>query len=174
MADVAIKKLQSHTWYLTPEVVIFSLCSDLPTDEEKQKIAKNMLSQVQEDFPIGRPKLPALNCNTELADLVTPVSWFIFRKLKLTGRFLMLPVSAWKGTEEYKVLHQYVSTIKVVNDAAERGIKLCSEVIQKITTDERTRENLIQVIQHHRKVVKEKRNDSVLEGLSKLSQNNNI
>lgn len=43
ISDAALKKLQNHTWYLAPEVVVFSLCSRLTNDSEKPVIAQKLL-----------------------------------------------------------------------------------------------------------------------------------
>ena len=74
--------------------------------------------------------------------------------LDLEGKFLDLPVCEWKTNAEYQSFHRYVSTVKVVNDPAERSIKMCTDIMQKITKSEESRKNLLQVIEQHRNVVK--------------------
>ena len=108
-----------------------------------------------------------------MAELITPVSWFIFRKLHIVGSFLHLPVCQWEADEEYDHLKTYVSTVKVVNDAAERGIKLCSDIIKKMTKNEGTRNDLCQVIENHRHTVVSKGKNNMLQELIVLGSNNN-
>ena len=172
MADAALQKLQKHTWYLTPEVVVFSLCSRLASESEKAAIAQKLLENKETVFLSGKPKLPVLHPTSTLVDFVTPTSWFILKKLNISGNFLELPVCEWKNSLEFQKFDRYVSTIKVVNDIAERGIKLCSEVIKK-TKSEETRKNLLHVIENHRHTVNSISKQSMLEGLAKLGANNN-
>ena len=110
--------------------------------------------------------------DTTLVDLVTPTSWFIFHKLDISGSFLELPVCEWENDPEFQRLDSYVSTVKVVNDIAERGIKLCTEVIRK-TGSEDMRKDLIHVIENHRHIVGSTTKRSMLEELKQLGANNN-
>ena len=172
MADAALNKLQNHTWYLAPEVVVFSLCSRLASESEKAAIARKLLEKKEKEFHPGKPKLPVLHPDTTLVDLVTPTSWFILHKLHISGSFLELPVCEWENAPEFLRLDSYVSTVKVVNDIAERGIKLCTEVIQK-TGSEDMRKDLLHVIENHRHTVSSTTKRSMLEELARLGENNN-
>ena len=173
VADAALAKLKNHAWYLTPEIVVFSLCSPLVTDEDKSTIASKLMCEKQTEFAFGRPDFPIIREDTQLPDLVTPSSWFIFHMLGLKGTFLGLPVCEWETNSDYVLFHQYVSTVKVVNDPAERSIKMCSDIIQKITRCEKKRKNLLQVMERHREVVQDTKKKSLLLSLSELSNNNN-
>ena len=50
-------------------------------------------------------------------------------------------------SEEYR---KFVKTVKVVNDAAERGIKLASDDVQSLTKDSDIRQNIFQTVERHR------------------------
>jgi hypothetical protein len=43
-----------------------------------------------------------------------------------------------------------VKSLKVVNDIAERGVKMMSDFANVITTDKMQREHLLQAVEHHR------------------------
>ena len=103
MADAALKKLQNHTWYLAPEVVVFSLCSKLATDSEKAAIAQKLLEKQVKEFHPGKPKLPVLHRESTLVDFVTPSSWCIFHKLDISGSFPELPVCEWENFSDLTV-----------------------------------------------------------------------
>ena len=127
-----------------------------------------MLENRQEEFIPGKPDLPALHPDVSILNMISPTSWLIFNKLELSASFLKLPVCEWDTNMEYG----YVSTIKVVNDAAERGIKLCSDIIYK-GRNETARNDMMQVIEYHRRTVKSKRKTNMLEELGMLTSNNN-
>ena len=44
-----------------------------------------------------------------------------------------------------------MTTVKVVNDAAERGIKLASDYVQSLTKDSDVRQKLFQTVEYHRR-----------------------
>ena len=70
-----------HTWYITEEVIIFCLCSKLLSLQEKELMAQKLLSfpiPRLEDMSLGKPKLPTVDKDTQLVDLVGPNSWLVF------------------------------------------------------------------------------------------------
>ena len=49
-------------------------------------------------------------------------------------------------------MEQYLKTLCVVNDSAERGIKLVSEYVDCLTKDSENRQDLLQVVEAHQKL----------------------
>ena len=49
-------------------------------------------------------------------------------------------------------MKEYVCTVKVTNDCAERGVKLISDYISILTTDEEMRDKLLQGVEHCRRM----------------------
>ena len=60
MAHAVLKKMQNHTWYLTLEMVVFSLSSGLAKESEKAAIAQKLLKNKEKEFHSGKPKLHVL------------------------------------------------------------------------------------------------------------------
>jgi len=58
----------------------------------------------------------------------------------------------WSESIDYCTAEHFVSTVKTVNDAAERGVKLMSDFANHITTDSVQRAALLQAVEHHRKM----------------------
>jgi hypothetical protein len=95
--------------------------------------------------------LPKRNKRT-LQDLLDCSSICALRQLGVDTEFLLNtdPVE-WKGADEYENCRQRLLTLKVVNDGAERGIALVSELNTKmLTRDECEFQRLIQVIEDNR------------------------
>ena len=150
--DAALGKLRKHAWYLTPEIVVFSLCSALVDEEERATIARTLMCEKQGEFAFEGPDFPTIEEDTQLPDLVTPSSWFIFQMLGLEGTFLSLPVCEWESNSEYTLFRQYVS---IVNDPAEKSIKMCFDAMQKITRFLTSRKNLLQVMEKHMDILQD-------------------
>ena len=56
-------------------------------------------------------------------------SWGFFRILRLDTAFLDKSVESWKDDDTYVRAKEVVDNLAVVNDSAERGVKLCHEFL---------------------------------------------
>ena len=61
-----------------------------------------------------------------------------------------LGLSEWKVCDDFKKAYGFVTNLKVVNDPAERTIKMMSDYAQKITTDDSERQILLRAVEYHR------------------------
>ena len=86
-----------------------------------------------------------------LWDFVKPSSWEFFDILKVKADWLNQPVTEWEDSEDYRKARHFVMTVKVVNDAAERGIKLASDYAQSLTKDSEIRQKIFQTVESHRR-----------------------
>jgi len=80
--------------------------------------------------------------------LIGPESHSLFQLLHVDTDWLHKPVSQWLADPAYLLVEQFVRTVKVVNDAAERGVKLISDFVTIITTDPDQRAWLLQGVEH--------------------------
>ena len=166
IAEVTLTVLARHTWYLTQEVVIFAMCSGLITNQEKEDIATKVLNYPRPtEFNPGKPTLPTLSPHMKLSDFVGQNSWLLLVILRLEGHWLNQPAAQWKDIPEFLKFEEYVVHTKVVNDTAERAIKLWSDYLNILTTDEMKREGLVQVVEDHRKRVKGRNKSVAWEGI---------
>ena len=104
------------------------------------------------EFPLGKPQFHELTRKTELSDLCGPNSYMLFNILGTDSDWLYLSPEEWKGNSQYGEMEIYVRTVKVVNDLAERGIKLISDYSQILTNDNQTRVTLLQGVEMSRKI----------------------
>ena len=85
------------------------------------------------------------------SDFINEKSWLVFNLINISDvHWLSKPHSEWNNHTGYMKLCCFVLNSKVVNDIAERGIKLISDFVEK-THDEGQRQALLQVVEHHRK-----------------------
>ena len=84
--------------------------------------------------------------NTHLIDLVGPESWFIFEALGLKHDWLRKHVTEWDMSTSYQEMKSFVNSVKVVNDAAERGVKLNTDYAAILTDDPQQRERILQAV----------------------------
>ena len=88
---------------------------------------------------------------TELWDLVTSDSWELFNILKLSVDWLALPPTEWDTSPDYIEFRNFVRTVKVTNDCAERAVKLATDYSKSLTKDSQERSRIYQVVEAERR-----------------------
>ena len=161
IAESALRAFERHHWYVTAELVPLGLFDDdVVPDVERHALAQQMLA-VKPDVPrtqpldrfgtgFGKPTFPTVDASTRLADLVSGDSWFMMNSLDIDTSFLELPVSEWQQTDAYIDGQRKEHSVNVVNDCAERGIKLTSDFLSA-GRSEKHFQNVLQVAEHDRK-----------------------
>ena len=146
VSNSAKKAFQCHLWFLTPEMIPFSLFSDLVAYSVKDEMAKKLLS-LQPNSPVitpsgrhgtgfGKPNFPrTLNATTTLTDLITEDSWFLFHASQIDSGFLHKGSHTWQDIGSYQQGQEKVNAINVINDCAERGVKLTTDFLSSARSE---------------------------------------
>ena len=101
-----------------------------------------------------------------LSSFVSEKSYLLFNLLEIADlAWLEAPVALWKCCPSYTKVRDYVRDLLVVNDGAERGIKLMQELIDR-TQDEDDLQALTQCVSYHRKMIGHNKRD--YEKLNKI------
>jgi hypothetical protein len=67
-------------------------------------------------------------------------------RLQINSSFLHLPVAEWNTNDAYLFSAKNVEAINVVNDAAERGVKLATDFVDTAQSDKHF-QNILQVVE---------------------------
>jgi len=111
IAGVAEKKIRLHFWYLGEDFVALPLFGDNVSDEDLRCLAPNQVPQFQ---------------NFSVAQFVTQHSLNLFESLHLPQEFLTAAGKTWTESADYNAAQKTVRALKVVNDCAERAVRLAS------------------------------------------------
>jgi len=84
--------------------------------------------------------------NKGLEDFICVSSMQFFKRFKINTDFLTTDPSKWNDDEHFKKSTADVTNINVVNDIAERGVKLIEEYNTKFTNDETQKQYLLKVV----------------------------
>lgn len=87
--------------------------------------------------------------------MLGPNSKNVFKRFNIPENFLKVQPEKWHELEEYQKGKSIINSIMVVNDTAERGVKLMQEYNDKFTTNEDQKQFVLQV-------PKNKSNSSIL------------
>ena len=154
LAEAALSVMARHGWYLVPQMVPFSLFSSKMDDDSKSALATKILSfedTKPSSYPLIKPVFPAITSTTQLTDLVGPDSYMFFHILGISYEWIKVSPSHWEEYDSYKEAREFVRTTKVVNDLAERGIKMISDYAMILTNDEEMRVQLLQGVELNRR-----------------------
>lgn len=163
-ANAALKAFANHLWYLTEELVPLALFSSNVEHGTKQQIAQKMLQLDRRSCSkrfgcgFGKPNFPDIS-KAETMDLSVFVgedSWSFFELMKVEAEFLSKSVCEWETDDQYLTAKEIVDNICVVNDAAERGVKLVSDFIGGAREEENL-QNILQVVEADRRMVPNQR-----------------
>ena len=129
LADSALNTFNRHLWYLAPQTVLFALFSNRVSEDQKSRMASRLLTLDRKESPtLGVPKFPALTAETELCDLITEESRDFFDVVNSDPLpWLTKRVCEWESYADYNKVKTFVSTVKVVNDCAERAVALATD-----------------------------------------------
>lgn len=105
----------------------------------------------------GKPNFPTIkDVPKSLAQLAGPSSVGFFRAMGLDYSFLEKEADTWEDLDSYQNAKSAVSAMKVVNDAAERGVKLGSDFLDTARKEEIWQDTL-QVAENDRKRIPDQR-----------------
>ena len=157
IATAVLNKFMGHTWYLNQEYVPLSLFSKNVSDKDKEDIAKKLTKVTPpKKYDCGYPNpvpLPqnAKGLGRKLSDSIMSGSLFLFDALDFGKDWLYKPITDWESNKSFCEMKSWVQNLKVTNDCAERGVKLISDYANSLTKNSNDRENLLQVVEKHRK-----------------------
>ncbi|KAE9523392.1 hypothetical protein AGLY_015944 [Aphis glycines] len=161
IAETALKKFINHLWYLSDECVAFSIFDNRVTIEQKRKMAiKMLMNELDEYEQVGEVKkkhslkiedIPNFIHQDLPVDLITYKSIQLLNRFNIQTNFLLLDPKCWEENEEYKKGKEIIGSLKVVNDTAERHVKLMEEFNSKITKNEEQKQFLLQTVQDYRR-----------------------
>ena len=75
----------------------------------------------------------------------------LFDSLNLSKEFLISFPKTWDNRDDYKGACKIVRAMKMVNDCAERSVKLATDFIKVFTKNDSQLQLLYQVVEYHRK-----------------------
>lgn len=130
-------------WYLTPEMALFALADRGLSQEEREEMAVRLHSFSCTVYSQGKPKFPVVNWSMshslpKLSMFVTSTSWMVFDRLGLHGpnNWLLRSCNEWPLVDEFRTFENFVKSIHVTNDIAERGCHLITEFCNRVNSDQ--------------------------------------
>lgn len=157
VSDALLHKIKNHLWYLSEEAVALSFFDEIISFEIKRKMVQGLGNLDNEDDEVDIPKRLTVTVkqlksygNKDLSDFVTPRTKRFFDRLQIQKGFLHSDPSTWRDREDYCTGKRICQNLTVVNDSAERAVKLITDFNRALTYDEEDKQYLLQVVEHYR------------------------
>lgn len=169
-ADAAIKAFAAHLWYLTEELVPLALFSSQVDSNIKVKMVHKLtnserkLCTKRHGTGFGKPAFPIIPQETsddlDLSQFIGVDSWSFFEIMRLDKEFLHKPISDWESDPGFVAGKEKIHSLSVVNDGAERGVKLAHDFLDS-ARKEGNLQNILQVVENHRHSLPNQRNKKI-------------
>ena len=118
--------------------------------DEKSRVASRLLTHqanIPEEYKLEKPKFPLIDEKTEVVDLISSQS---FTVLGLDWSWMAKDPEQWKEDDDYEAAKEFVKTVKVTNDVAERGVKMAADYATILTRDDKVRAQILQGVRNCR------------------------
>ena len=164
--EAALTAFKRHLWYLSEVMMGLAFFDDNVDAHEKMLMVRNMREKEGSDEPPHRLDAHGNYEQKTLSSFVTMNTNAFFTILSLPESFLQTQPETWKENEEFKRAEKIVHSLKVVNDTAERGVKLIQDFNAILTKSEEQKQFLLQVVKHHRESYPDSSKTTVVKGLA--------
>ena len=141
IADIVLCKLRRHLWYLSEDLAGLALFSDHVCAAEKRAMIAS-LKKPQQKSDLQRVDPQAVDCfqSKALSDFVTERSHNLFAAVRIDTDFLKDDPDTWHDNSAYCNAKGIVSGLRVVNDCAERAVKLATDYNMSLMHDDTERQ----------------------------------
>lgn len=151
-------KLQHHLWYVSEELVALSLFDEAVSALTKRAIVSAMIpeesgksDEYADEDPPKRVTLKG-SMIPPLESFATRKSVCLLKYLEINSDFLNEDPDDWKDNTSFKEGLKKVTNLPVINDVAERGVKLIEDFNARHTTKEDQLQFLLGIVSQHRKM----------------------
>lgn len=167
ISKAACGKIKNHLWYLNPENVSLSFFDENILIDVKKEMVRALNRPASHEESIKRVIVGELDEieNKEIYDFICVTSKNFFQKMNFPTEFLGSDPATWNKNESYSKCCKIINNLKVVNDTAERGIKLINEYNKILTKDEEQKQFLLQVVKDYKTRFPDVKKETMLQVL---------
>ncbi|KAL4089004.1 hypothetical protein QTP88_024082 [Uroleucon formosanum] len=165
ISRVSIQKLCNHLWYLTEEAAALSFFDDSIPLEVKRQMVKALKKKATK-YPAKRLIIKPDQIDDKFIEknidaFITEESLKLFSRFNIDDGFLKHDPTSWESSESYINGKKIINSLKIVNDTAERAVKLMEEYNFTLTLDEEQKQFILKCVQEHRKIYPDCKNSTL-------------
>ncbi|XP_050545354.1 uncharacterized protein LOC126907794 [Daktulosphaira vitifoliae] len=149
-----LNKICNHLWYLTEETAALTFFDDsISTEIKKLKVVflnNESIINPSKRFILSLSDIDKSFSEKTAASFLSKSSMKFFKRFDINTNFLNLDPSNWNTDNFYLHGKEIVCSLKVVNDSAERVVKLMEDFHESLTINDEKAELLLRCVQEHR------------------------
>lgn len=151
ISNIVLSKLTGHLWYLSDEAVGLAFFDDEVTLDEKRRMV-SALAEKKKPQKVLQASLQDLKSykTREIHDFISINTKKFFGRFGISTDFLSIDPSLWIDNEDYKSGLKVCQEVRVVNDIAERAVKLFSQYNSILSNKEEQKQFIIKAVQHYK------------------------
>lgn len=157
ISRTAMNKMINHLWYLAPETAALSFFDSAIGNDTKIKMIEGINASESSDDNECLKKYKILPKDVEqfvykkMEHFISPDSKRFFARFLIPTTFFEKDPSTWDDDEAFQIGRNIVKGLKVVNDTAERGVKLIEEYNKILSKNEEEKQFILQNVMEYRK-----------------------
>lgn len=158
ISNAVLRKFCTHAWYLHPETVALAFFDDNVSEAEKILMAEKLQRFTIVSFEEGEEPPFRYFINPDEVSQTWQLDRFVdkftirfFERYDIDTSFILKHPSEWESDQHYTRAKVMLKKLLVVNDIAERGVKLAAEFNNKLVLNEKLHQYLLLVVAHDRK-----------------------
>lgn len=170
ISKVTFSSFSHHLWYLNETKIGLAFFDKRISLDEKRRmvVALEYESRSEEErITIERSEVK----DKKIHHFVTKRTLKFFQDFEINTSWLQRDPEFWENDNEYKAAISLLEKLSVVNDSAERGIKLMQS-LNKSSKDEGEIQNRIQVVEENRRLYTDHKKETLLS--RKIPQSGNM
>lgn len=165
ISQIALQKFMNHLWYFSSEAVGLAFFDvNIPIEEKEKMVASLSEKELEHEkkYRMRMDELPNV-LKSGLHQFVNEGTRRFFSRFKIQDEFLQKNPKDWPDNEIFQKGLKIVQSIKVVNDSAERGVKLISDYNKILSKDEEQKQFLMTVVAENRKLFPDSKKKTLLQ-----------
>lgn len=163
IANAALRKFSNHLWFLSPEAVALSFFDSEVPAEIKSKMIQRLSYQAE----AGNKRLIVMDISQlttkNIYDFVTQETLRFFERFSIDTTFLQKDPQQWDSEESYRRGLEIVKKLHVVNDTAERSVKLMEEYNSTLSHNEEEKQAILKIVADYRKMYNKTTKSALIE-----------
>lgn len=166
-SQAATKSFSNHLWYLSDTLIALAFFDRELSNEVKVAMINKLKDPKTSTATLRKAKITGNVETINLEDFVSEHTNKFFTILfGNIPQFLKKHPSTWFLDEEYLKIEEIVKHQLVVNDVAERGIKLITDFNTILSKDEDQKQYILQTVENHRKKIQNLTKIKIQESLT--------
>lgn len=167
ISEVALKKFSKHLWYLNPETAAMAFFDERISLNIKNQMVIMLKSVDKRSENLKRFETKNIRdvYNWNMASFVSSKSLQFFERFGINTDFLNLNPSEWCQNEDYQMGLRLVRSLKVVNDIAERAVKLIEEYHDILSKNPEQQQFIVQFLSEYKQYYADTRKSAIVENM---------